>query len=197
MTAWPSPPVRQLGVRILPATAACDYEFWEARLLSPHLLRDAVAVALHRLPLLAVPVGADRRGGHMDMLDPGFAQALAHALQERPGFERPVASGRLVRWGDPMPDNLTPDAHYRFQGLREQPRRPASLRPPAGHGGTTWVFLRPSRRPEDSPLLPGPSSRPAPRPPPNSRGAPSCSGAAPAPRYGAAPEHPSLTGAPS
>ncbi|MEU3282344.1 DUF6302 family protein [Streptomyces antibioticus] len=154
MTAWASPPVRQLGVRILPATAACDYEFWEARLLSPHLLRDAVAVALHRLPLLAVPVGADRRGGHMDMFDPAFAQALAHALQERPGFERPIASGRLVRWGDPMPDNLTPDAHYRFQGLREQPRRPASLRPPAGHGGHDLGLLAPKPPPERQPTPP-------------------------------------------
>ncbi|MFF3359111.1 DUF6302 family protein [Streptomyces sp. NPDC002917] len=139
MALSPPSPVPQLNVRILPATAACDYEFWETRLISPHLLRDAVAVALHRLPLLAVPIGADRRSGHMDMLDPGFAEVLAHALRGRPGFERPVASGRLVRWGDPIPDNLAPDAHRRFQGLREQSRRPASIRPPPDTGGTTWA----------------------------------------------------------
>ncbi|MFF7449910.1 MULTISPECIES: DUF6302 family protein [unclassified Streptomyces] len=154
MTPSPPSPVQQLDVRILPATAACDYEFWEARLISPHLLRDAVAVALHRLPLLAVPVGADRRSGHMDMLDPGFAQLLAHVLRGRPGFERPVASGRLVRWGDPMPDNLAPDAHRRFQGLREQPRRPASIRPPAGHGGHDLGLPPPKSPPGRQPTPP-------------------------------------------
>ncbi|MFF6979378.1 DUF6302 family protein [Streptomyces sp. NPDC008343] len=154
MTASPLPPDPQLGVRILPATAACDYEFWEARLLSPHLLRDAVAVALHRLPLLAVPVGADRRGGFMDVLDPGYAQVLAHALQGRPGFKWPVASGRLVRWGDPMPENLTPDARCRFQGLREQPRRPASLRPLAGHGGRNLEPPAPKPPPGRQPTPP-------------------------------------------
>ncbi|WP_411098875.1 DUF6302 family protein [Streptomyces sp. x-45] len=134
MTISPAGVVPTLGVRLLPPTAACDYESWAARLVTLDLLRDAVAVALYRLPLLAVPVGADRRGGSMDMLDPVFAQALADALQGRHGFDRLTLSGQLVRWGDPMPDCLAPDARRRFQGLREEPRhRPITL--PPGPGG--------------------------------------------------------------
>ncbi|MGC4916347.1 DUF6302 family protein [Streptomyces albogriseolus] len=135
MTTSPAGVVPPLGVRLLPPTAACDYESWAARLVTLGLLRDAVAVALHRLPLLAVPVGADRRGGSMDMLDPVFAQAFADALRGRPGFDRLTVSGQLVRWGDPMPDDLAPDARRRFQGLREEPRHWVITLPPAGHGG--------------------------------------------------------------
>ncbi|MFC7992073.1 DUF6302 family protein [Streptomyces pilosus] len=134
----PSPtPVRQsLGVRLLPATAAYDYEYWEVRLVDPSLLLGAVAVALHRLPLLAVPAGADRRGGSMDMADPVFAQALACALRGQSGFDRLTVSDKVVRWGEPVPEDLSPDARRRFQGLREEPRLGTCCkRPPVGHGG--------------------------------------------------------------
>ncbi|KOV48703.1 DUF6302 family protein [Streptomyces sp. H036] len=129
----PSEPL--LGVQLLAATAAYDYEYWESRLVNPGLLGGAVAVALYRLPLLAVPVGTDRRGGFMDMAHPVLAEALADALRGRPGFDQVTASGQVVTWGEPMPEGLAPDARRRFQGLWAEPRYGPCIRPPAGHGG--------------------------------------------------------------
>ncbi|MEU7072919.1 DUF6302 family protein [Streptomyces narbonensis] len=122
-------------MQLLAATVAYDYEYWKGRLVNPGLLLGAAAVALYRLPLLAVPVGTDRRGGFMDMASPVFAEALAGALRGRPGFDQVTASGEAVTWGEPMPEGLAPDARLRFQGLREQPRYGPCIRPPAGHGG--------------------------------------------------------------
>ncbi|MEU9599807.1 DUF6302 family protein [Streptomyces sp. NPDC048109] len=124
-----------LGVRLLPTLAAYDYEHWRGRLVNPDLLLGSVAVALHRLPLLAIPTGADRRGGSMDMADPIFAEALVCALRGRPGFDRLTVFDHVVRWGEPVPEGLTPDAHCRFHGLRKKPRLGTCIRPPAGHGG--------------------------------------------------------------
>ncbi|MFF4187128.1 DUF6302 family protein [Streptomyces sp. NPDC001691] len=130
------PPAEQfLGVQLLAATAACDYEYWKGLLVNPGLLVGAAAVALYRLPLLAVPVGTDRRGGFMDMASPVFADALAGALRGRPGFEQVSASGQVVTWGEPMPESLAADARRRFQGLREEPDYGPFIRPPDGHGG--------------------------------------------------------------
>ncbi|MER5984191.1 DUF6302 family protein [Streptomyces sp. NPDC001787] len=153
------PPAKQLlGVQLLAATAAHDYEYWKSRLANPGLLLDAVAVALYRLPLLAVPVGTDRRSGLMDMGHPVFAEALADALRGRPGFDQVTASGQVVRWGEPMPEDLAPDARRRFQGLREEPRYGPYMRPPAGHGGRDegtrrWPLL-PESPPERQPTPP-------------------------------------------
>lgn len=135
MTTTPAPAPQQLGVRLLPATAAYDYERWQVSLVTPGLLLGAVAVALYRLPLLAVPAGADRRGGSMDMTDPVFAEALVRALWGRPGFDRLTLSDHVVRWGEPLPEGLTPDGRRRFHGLRKKPRLGTCIRPPAGHGG--------------------------------------------------------------
>jgi hypothetical protein len=131
------PPGEQfLGVQLLAATVAYDYEYWKGRLVNPGLLLGAAAVALYRLPLLAVPVGTDRRGGFMDMASPVFAEALAGALRGRPGFDQVRVSGQVVRWGEAMPEGLAPDARLRFQGLREKPRYGPCIRPPSGHGGS-------------------------------------------------------------
>ncbi|WP_250305266.1 DUF6302 family protein [Streptomyces sp. A 4/2] len=158
MTPFHSRAEQLLGVQLLAATAAHDYEYWKSRLANPGLLLDAVAVALYRLPLLAVPVGTDRRGGFMDMADPGFAEALADALRGRPGFDRVTASGQVVHWGEPMPEGLAPDARRRFQGLREEPRYGPCIRPPAGHGGRdsgvrSWPLV-PGSPPERQPASP-------------------------------------------
>ncbi|MFD7341541.1 DUF6302 family protein [Streptomyces violascens] len=122
-------------MRLLPATVAYDYDYWRDRLVNPRLLVGAAAVALYRLPLLAVPVGTDRRSGSMDMASRVFADALAGALRGRPGFDQGTASGQVVTWGEPMPEGLAADARRRLQGLREEPEYGPCIRPPDGHGG--------------------------------------------------------------
>ncbi|MGW4548549.1 DUF6302 family protein [Streptomyces violaceorubidus] len=132
---FPARAVQYLGVRLLPASAAYDYEYWRGRLVNPELLLASLAVALHRLPLLVIPAGGNRRGGSMDMADPIFAEALVCALRGRPGFDRLTACDHVVRWGEPVPAGLTPDARRRFYGLRTKPQLDTCIRPPAGHGG--------------------------------------------------------------
>ncbi|MEU5662116.1 DUF6302 family protein [Streptomyces longwoodensis] len=132
---FPTPAGQFPGVRLLPALAAYDYEYWRGRLMNPVLLLGSVAVALHRIPLLAIPAGADRRGGSMDMADPVFAEALVGALRERSGFDRLTVCGHVVRWGEPLPEGLPPDARHRFHGLRTKPWLGTHMRPPAGLGG--------------------------------------------------------------
>ncbi|WP_037861768.1 DUF6302 family protein [Streptomyces sp. NRRL S-241] len=158
MTPFRPPAEPLLGVQLLAAPAAHDYEYWRSRLVNPGLLGGAVAVALYRLPLLAVPVGTDRRGGLMDMADPVFAEALADALRGRPGYDQVTTSGQVVTWGEPMPEGLAPDARRRFQGLWEEPRNGPCIRPPAGHGGRdegtrSWPPL-PGSPPERQPAPP-------------------------------------------
>ncbi|MEU3171817.1 DUF6302 family protein [Streptomyces sp. NPDC007000] len=134
MPSLPAPAGQPLGVRLLPAWAAYDYEYWKGRLVNPDPLLGSVAVALHRLPLLAIPASTDRRGGSMDMAAPVFVEALVCALRGRLGFDRLTASDHVVRWGERLPEGLTPDAHRRFHGLRKKPRLGTCIRPPAGHG---------------------------------------------------------------
>jgi hypothetical protein len=123
ISTYLTPPARQdLGVHLLAPEEACDFEYWAARLVHIELLRDAVAVALYRLPLLAVPAGRGRRGGRMDMVFAGCAELAARELHGRPGFHGVAAVGTDVVWGEPVPKDLTPDARRRFFGLHAQPQ---------------------------------------------------------------------------
>ncbi|MFI2906785.1 DUF6302 family protein [Streptomyces sp. PDY-4] len=117
-----SPAGQDLGVRLLAPEEACDFEYWAARLVHVELLRDAVAVALYRLPLLAVPAGRGRRGGRMDMVFASCAGLAARELRGRPGFHGVAAVGTDIVWGEPVPKDLTPDARRRFFGLHAQPQ---------------------------------------------------------------------------
>ncbi|MFC8944025.1 DUF6302 family protein [Streptomyces rochei] len=116
----PSPESPQLC--LLPPQEALDYEYWARRLVHPGLLRDAVAVALHRLPLLAVPAGKGRRGGYVNLIDASLAELAAQALNSRPGFSDVAVGGSHVTWGEPVPKGLSPDDRRRFFGLRKQPQ---------------------------------------------------------------------------
>lgn len=174
----PQPP----SLRLLPPQEAFDFEYWQARLVRPELLRDAVALAVYRIPLLAVPAGLNRRGGHLHMIEGRFAKQAVQALSGRPGFELLTRSGPLVSWGEPLPDDLSPEARRLFHGLREQPRNLTPLLPPLDTEGAARTrdagLPRPSYCRDDRPL-PGPSSRPAPYTP-DSHGARPRSDAAPA-----------------
>lgn len=59
----------QLRVQVRPPQEACGYEFVRDRLADPLLAEADVAIQVHRIPLVAVPVGGRprcglRRGGH-------------------------------------------------------------------------------------------------------------------------------------
>ncbi|WP_405893461.1 DUF6302 family protein [Streptomyces sp. NBC_01527] len=127
-----------LGVRLLPPEEAHDFERWAGRLANPGLLRDAVAVALYRFPLLAVPVGEGRRGGQLHVLGTSFAEEAVVALDGRPGFPRLFARGPLVEWGDRPLELSNARARQEFYGLRDLAEDDVGsypIRPPAGHGG--------------------------------------------------------------
>ncbi|WP_223887140.1 DUF6302 family protein [Streptomyces viridosporus] len=157
-------------MRLLVAEDACDFEYWASQLVHVELvhvelLRDAVAVAVHRMPLLAVPAGFNRRGGHLHMIEGRCAEQAVQALSGSPNFGLLTRSGPLVSWGEPLPDDLSPEARRLFHGLREQPGNFDSPTAPAGHGGavrTRDAGLPRSSYCRDDRPLPGPSSRPAP-----------------------------------
>jgi hypothetical protein len=135
-SAYPSPTRQQLGVRLLAPEEACDFEYWANWLVHAELLRGAVAVALYRLPLLAVPAGTGRRGGSMNLLDESLAELTAQALHALPDFDGVATSGTHVMWGEPVPSGLTPEAKRGFFGLRDRPRNSfGTTWPLAGHRG--------------------------------------------------------------
>ncbi|WP_405775784.1 DUF6302 family protein [Streptomyces sp. NBC_01538] len=109
------------AVRILPAEEACDFEYVAQRLVNPDLLSQAVAVAVFRLPLLAVPVGEGRRGGRAVVEYADVGEAMAAALRGRAGFPavrtRPTSGGFAVEWGDAAPDSADSAERERFYGL--------------------------------------------------------------------------------
>ncbi|EFE72333.1 predicted protein [Streptomyces viridosporus ATCC 14672] len=151
----PQPP----SLRLLPPQEAFDFEYWQARLVRPELLRDAVALAVYRIPLLAIPAGLNRRGGHLHMIEGRCAKQAVQALSGRPGFELLTRSGPLVSWGEPLPDDLSPEARKPgaySTACASSPGILTPLLPPAGHGGRS---SDPGRWPPSSELLPG-------RPPP-------------------------------
>ncbi|MEU8968970.1 DUF6302 family protein [Streptomyces monashensis] len=110
-----------LTVEILPAHEAYDYEFAAARLHDRALLADSVAVRIFRAPLLAIPVGACRRGGRIDVGPVTVALAVRSALLGRPGFPLlRVSLSRdahgeswLVEWGERAPDRSSSDSERR------------------------------------------------------------------------------------
>ncbi|MFF9076081.1 DUF6302 family protein [Streptomyces sp. NPDC014872] len=129
-----SSPLAVPAPRLLPPEQAYDYEFWARRLVDPGLLRGAVAVALFRAPLLAVPTGATRRGGQLHMVQEVFALQTAAALEGLPGFAELSHSGPIVEWGDQPPALCRPDECRQFYGLLDPSLESGSpSMPPAGH----------------------------------------------------------------
>lgn len=109
------------AVHVLPAEHACDFEYVARRLTNPNLLDSAVALAVFRLPLLAVPVGEGRRGGQIVVEDGGVAEAMAAALRGRSGFPKVRtrhACGRFaIEWGAAPPEGASATDLEHFFGL--------------------------------------------------------------------------------
>jgi hypothetical protein len=98
------------------------------------LLDGAVAVALFRAPLLAVPTGATRRGGQLHMLEEVFARQTAAALEGLAGFADLSYRGPLVEWGEQPPAHCRPDEAHQFYGLLDPSGEiGTSSMPPTGH----------------------------------------------------------------
>ncbi|MET4670501.1 DUF6302 family protein [Streptomyces microflavus] len=95
---------------VLAPGTACDYSFFEQRLVDRSLLGLSVAVRTLRLAWLAVPVGESRRGGFYTVSCSCFALAVREALAELDGFPNvrlreatAPAREHLVEWGGPSP----------------------------------------------------------------------------------------------
>lgn len=128
------PPVTVLHTRL-----AYDFEFVASRLHDRHLLDSSVAVCVFRAPLLAVPVGGQRRGGCMNAGPVDVALAIRDALLEIPGF--PDVRIRLVsppyephdwvvEWGERLPFRITDSDRARFYGYSEAAIAACVQRPP-------------------------------------------------------------------
>ncbi|MGD1220569.1 DUF6302 family protein [Streptomyces krungchingensis] len=105
--------------RLLPPEHAYDYEFWTRRLVDSELLEHAVAVALFRAPLLAVPMGGTRRGGQLHMVEEVFARQTVAALSGLPGFVQLSHKGPVVEWGDERPSFCGTSERLQFYGLHD------------------------------------------------------------------------------
>ncbi|WUW51620.1 DUF6302 family protein [Streptomyces sp. NBC_01456] len=118
---------RHPTVSLRPAVQAYDYEYFRSRLAEPALLADAVAVRVFRAPLLAVPVGGQRRGGYMSFDLLTLATAARGLLAGQAGFPdlrirwSPFRDTcHTVEWGDPSPGWWESDMVFgRFYGYSE------------------------------------------------------------------------------
>jgi hypothetical protein len=111
--------------RLLPPTAASDYESFRDRLADPTVLGHSVAVRLHRVSLLAVAVGGPRRGGYLSVDLLVTAVAVGDLLTGRRGFPdvrvrwSPYSDTcHVVEWGESAPEG-SDEARGRFYGYRE------------------------------------------------------------------------------
>ncbi|MEU0857525.1 DUF6302 family protein [Streptomyces griseofuscus] len=102
--------VRPINPYLLPARMAYDYEYFAERLADPSLLESALAVCVHRAPLLAVPVGGKRLGGYMSLDLLILAEKTRSLLAGRDGFPnvrvRPSPyrdTCHVVEWGGQPP----------------------------------------------------------------------------------------------
>ncbi|QNA77067.1 hypothetical protein C8250_039100 [Streptomyces sp. So13.3] len=125
--------IRPLIPRLVPARLAYDFEYIGSRLADPSLLDHAVAVCVHRAPLLAVPVGGARRGGFMSFDLLILAEKTRGLLEGLPGFPdlrlRPSPyrdTCHLVEWGGRPPACDYDDAaRGRFYGYSKAAVRAA------------------------------------------------------------------------
>ena len=100
-----------LRASVLPACDAYDFEAVGARLSDQWLLIYSVAVRVHRVPMLAVPVGGSRRGGALAVGSYQVASAVRDVLLGRAGFPglrlrlvtAPAPEHWRVEWGEEPP----------------------------------------------------------------------------------------------
>jgi hypothetical protein len=117
--------VRPLIPRLVAPQLAYDYEYMASRLADPSLLAGAVGVCIHRMPLLAVPVGGLRQGGYMSFDLLILAEKTRNLLDGLPGFPdlRVLPSPHrdtchMVEWGG-RPPVCDDAARARFYGYSE------------------------------------------------------------------------------
>lgn len=105
-----------------PPSEAADYRYFLDRLADPTVLEASVAVCLDGAPLLAVPVGGQRRGGYLPVDSILTGLQVSRLLAGYPGF--PTLRVRwspwrdtchAVVWGD-EPPSWDDEARSRFYG---------------------------------------------------------------------------------
>lgn len=93
---------RALIRHLVPARLAYDFDYFADQRADPSLLGDALAVSVHRAPLLAVPVEGTRLGGFMSFDLLILADETRGLLDRLPGF---------------------PDVHFRLTTTHRLPAR--------------------------------------------------------------------------
>lgn len=141
-----------LPASVLPACDAYDFEAVGVRLSDQWLLIHSVAVRVHRVPMLAVPVGGSRLGGALAVGSYEVASAVRDVLLGRPGFpglrlrlvSAPAPEQWRVEWGEepPKPEQ-GPVALADFYGY-------AACRPPADLGAVSVGSAAPPAPPSPS-----------------------------------------------
>ncbi|MFI7352031.1 DUF6302 family protein [Streptomyces sp. NPDC049936] len=122
-------------VTVMPPAEAYDFDYFRAR-IDTELLSRSIALRVFRMPLLAVPVGATRRGGCFDVDNLAIALAVRDVLTAFSGFPDPritwlctPRSSYSVEWGE-RPPVTWPDEAERlaFYGHRRPalPHAPSS-----------------------------------------------------------------------
>lgn len=125
------------NVRLLPPEKAHEFAYWARRLVTPGLLRDVVAIAIFRLPLLAVPVGEGHLGRELHRLHERCAKEAVAALNGRSGSPRLSIRGALLVRGARHPAHSNQPTGLRLHDLRAPGEDHADRSPswPAGYGG--------------------------------------------------------------
>lgn len=120
-----------------PSPHVPSFAYWARRLVKPGLLRDVVAIATFRLPLLAVPVGEGHLGRELHRLHERFAKEAVAALNGRSGSPRLSIGGALLVLGARHPAHSNQPTGLRLHDLRAPGDGHADSYPtwPAGYGG--------------------------------------------------------------
>ncbi|MGC9479680.1 DUF6302 family protein [Streptomyces sp. WG4] len=97
----------------MPPAEAYDFDYCSTR-VDPELLSASIAIRVFRIPLLAVPTGATRRGGWFGVDNLAIALAVRDVLAPFSGFpdvritwHDAPRSAYAVEWGDRPPRGRT------------------------------------------------------------------------------------------
>ncbi|MFE0725090.1 DUF6302 family protein [Streptomyces mutabilis] len=107
--------VTEPAITVMPPADAYDFDYFSTR-VDPELLSASIAIRVFRIPFLAVPTGATRRGGWFGVDNLAIALAVRDVLAPFSGFpdvritwHDAPRSAYAVEWGDRPPATWSDD----------------------------------------------------------------------------------------